>query len=104
MKNIDWLSFFKLVASNTGSGKLFSKAVVKSIVMFVLKFSGLKGWIAGQILYPLLKSALIDLYTLPQVFKDHAAVKKFKKEIESGKGNTDERKKLEESILTGNKP
>lgn len=101
MKNIDWLSFFKKIAANTGTGKLFSKAVVQAIVMFVLKFSGVKGFIATQILYPLLKSTLIDLYNLPQAFHDHAAVKKFKKEIESGKGNTPERQKLEEDILTG---
>lgn len=98
---IDWLSLFKLIAANTGSGKLFSKAVVQAIVLYIIKFSGVEGFIAAQILYPLLKSTLIDLYTLPQAFKDHFAVKKFKKEIESGAGNTPERQKSEEDILTG---
>lgn len=101
---IDWLSLFKLIAANTGSGKLFSKAVVQAIVKFVLKWSGVKGFLASQILYPVLKTLILEIYELPQEFRDHVAVKKFKKEIESGKGNTPERQKLEEDILTGGKP
>lgn len=98
---MDWLSFFKLIADNTGSGRLFSKAVVQAIVKFVLKFSGLKGWIAAQILYPVLKNLILEIYEIPQELRDHVAVRKFKKEIESNKGNTPERQELEDDILTG---
>lgn len=98
---MNWLSFFKYIAANTSTSKVFTKAVVKSIVMYVLKFSGVKGWIASQILYPILKTVIVEIYELPQEFADHIAVKKFKKEIESGEGNTPDRQQLEEDILTG---
>ena len=101
MKSVDWLSFFKFIATRTSTSKVFTKAVVKSIVTYILKFSGVKGYIASQILYPVLKTAILEIYEIPQELRDHIAVKKFKKEIESDKGNTPERQKSEEDILTG---
>lgn len=94
-----WLEIMGLVVKYYASTKMLSKQLAKAVVLNVLKLSGPTGYLTGLILAKVIELGLVELKDLGQKFKDHRALKKFKEELP--KGNTDERKKLEESILTG---
>ncbi len=89
----------KLLTAGMKTTKGFSQAVAKSIVTFVLRWSGPQGWVASLLLSKVIYYGIIELKDLGQEWKDHHEIKKYKKAIEQK--DEQKRKELEEEILTG---